>query len=88
MQLLIELRRLTVAVPPGTVIHLVATDPAALLDLPAWCHLTGHPYLGPVDGAERPTYAMRTTAGSVPTDPVWPWTPYHEPFSGLAATGT
>lgn len=33
---------------PGTVVHVVATDPAAPLDLPAWCHMTGHHYLGPV----------------------------------------
>ncbi|GLY22185.1 hypothetical protein Misp04_19170 [Micromonospora sp. NBRC 101691] len=75
MQMLIELRRLTVAVPPGTVICLVATEPAAPLDLAAWCHLTGHTYFGPVDGTERPTYAMRTTAGGVPTDPARPWNP-------------
>jgi len=30
------------------VIHLIARDPAAPLDLAAWCHLTGHTYLGPV----------------------------------------
>ena len=45
VQLLIELRHLTLTEPAGTVVHLLATDPAAPLDLPAWCHLTGHTYV-------------------------------------------
>jgi tRNA 2-thiouridine synthesizing protein A len=61
VQLLIELRRLTLMEPAGTVVHLIATHPAAPLDLPAWCHLTGHTYLGPV-----------TTAGAVPAQQGWP----------------
>ncbi len=63
MVLLIELRRLIATLPPGAVVHLIATDPAAPLDLPAWCHLTGHTYLGPVPG-ERPTYAVEVAAGA------------------------
>lgn len=71
--LLIELRRLTLQVPPATVIHLIATDPAAPLDLPAWCHLTGHTYLGPVPGPGRPTYGMQVAAAAALTDPDRPW---------------
>jgi tRNA 2-thiouridine synthesizing protein A len=59
VRLLLELRARICGLPAGTVIHLIASDPAAPLDLPAWCHLTGHAYLGPVPAA-RPTYAMRT----------------------------
>jgi tRNA 2-thiouridine synthesizing protein A len=29
-------------------VHLTASDPAAPAGLPAWCHLTGHAYLGAV----------------------------------------
>ena len=32
-------------VPPGTVFTVRATDPGAILDLPAWCHMTGHEYV-------------------------------------------
>lgn len=71
--LLIELRRLTTTLPPGTVIHLIATDPAAPLDLPAWCHLTGHTYLGPIQGQDRPAYGVRVTASAVPTEQDRPW---------------
>jgi tRNA 2-thiouridine synthesizing protein A len=73
VQLLIELRSCTRMAGPGTVIHLIASDPAAPVDLPAWCHLTGHSYLGPVPGTDRPTYALRVAADSRPTDRDRPW---------------
>jgi hypothetical protein len=60
--------------PPGTFVHVIATDPAAPLDLPAWCHMTGHTYLGPVPG-ERPVYALRLTADARATRPDAPWHP-------------
>ncbi|MEV4280743.1 sulfurtransferase TusA family protein [Actinoplanes xinjiangensis] len=72
--LLLELRRLITTVPAGTVIHLIAVDPASPLDLPAWCHLTGHTYLGPVRG-ERPTHAVQVAGAAVLTDPRSPWRP-------------
>ncbi|WP_436531040.1 sulfurtransferase TusA family protein [Actinoplanes sp. HUAS TT8] len=72
--LLIELRRLIATLEAGAVVHLIATDPAAPLDLPAWCHLTGHEYLGPVAG-DRPTYAVRVAADATPTDAARPWRP-------------
>ncbi|MFC0864259.1 sulfurtransferase TusA family protein [Sphaerimonospora cavernae] len=74
VQLLIELRRLVDDLSPGTVVHLVATDPAAPIDLPAWCHLTGHAYLGPVPGCDRPAYAVRVEADARAT---WAQAPWH-----------
>jgi tRNA 2-thiouridine synthesizing protein A len=73
VSLLLELRTHIAKLPGGTLIHLIATDPAAPIDLPAWCHLTGHAYLGPIPATRRPTYAMRTTADPAPTDPGSPW---------------
>ncbi|MCP9985660.1 sulfurtransferase TusA family protein [Streptomyces sudanensis] len=70
--LLLRLRAEIDGAAPGTVVHVIATDPAAPLDLPAWCHLTGHDYLGPVPGDE-PVYALRTTARARPTRPDAPW---------------
>lgn len=63
--LLLELRRFITGLPAATVVHMIATDPAAPLDLPAWCHLTGHQYLGSVS-AQRPTYALRLAVALVP----------------------
>jgi tRNA 2-thiouridine synthesizing protein A len=53
--------------------HLIASDPAAPIDLPAWCHLTGYTYLGPIPAATRPTYALRAIAAPAATDPASPW---------------
>ncbi|WP_250563639.1 sulfurtransferase TusA family protein [Sphaerisporangium fuscum] len=52
---------------------LIASDPAAPIDLPAWCHLTGHTYLGPVPGAAVATYALRLAETPVPTGQDSPW---------------
>ncbi|MEO3863253.1 sulfurtransferase TusA family protein [Acrocarpospora sp. B8E8] len=72
--LLIELRRLTERLAAGTVVHVIATDPAAPIDLPAWCHLTGHTYLGPLrDTSPPPTYVLRVQAGTRATEPNAPW---------------
>ncbi|MFI0369143.1 sulfurtransferase TusA family protein [Actinomadura sp. 1N219] len=75
VRLLLELRGHIAGLAPGTVIHLIAIDPAAPIDLPAWCHLTGHAYLGPLDAAERPTYALQVAADPRPTSPESPWRP-------------
>jgi tRNA 2-thiouridine synthesizing protein A len=60
--------------PAGTLVHLTASDPAAPVGLPAWCHLTGHAYLGAVPAA-TPTYALRTISAPVTTDPAFPGAP-------------
>ncbi|MBG0817203.1 sulfurtransferase TusA family protein [Planomonospora sp. ID82291] len=74
VQLLIELRRLVTGLAPGTVVHLITADPAAPIDLPAWCHLTGHAYLGPT-GAYAPhaAYALAVAADARSTAADRPW---------------
>ncbi|MBQ0986059.1 sulfurtransferase TusA family protein [Streptomyces sp. F63] len=74
-ELILELSRRVGRTEPGTVVHLIATDPAAPLDLPAWCHLTGHTYLGPVPGTPRPAYALRVSPGARRTRGDAPWHP-------------
>ncbi|MDQ0947356.1 tRNA 2-thiouridine synthesizing protein A [Streptomyces phaeochromogenes] len=70
--LLLRLRKEIDGAGPGTVVHVIATDPAAPLDLPAWCHMTGHHYLGPVPGS-RPVFALRLASGALPTRADAPW---------------
>ncbi len=41
LKLKIELGKLE----PGQVVKVIARDPAAPQDIPAWCQLTGHPML-------------------------------------------
>jgi tRNA 2-thiouridine synthesizing protein A len=72
------LRRLVDQAPVGTVIHVLTTDPGAPLDLPAWCRLTGHSYLGPIDAQRQATvgqrtYALRIATNAHPTRPRAPW---------------
>ncbi|HCA86571.1 MAG TPA: redox protein, regulator of disulfide bond formation [Streptomyces sp.] len=77
--LLLRLRKEIDGAEPGTLVHVIATDPAAPLDLPAWCHMTGHTYLGPVPvpvpvpGAEQPVYALQLAADALPTRADAPW---------------
>ena len=45
---------------PGDTLEVVCTDPGALYDIPAWCRLRAHDYVGagdPVDGI--PTFLVR-----------------------------
>lgn len=77
VQLLLELRGRIARHQPGTVIHLIAADPAAPLDLAAWCHMTGHRYLGAAGESPdcRPVYALLVSGSPRPTDAVSPWRP-------------
>jgi TusA-related sulfurtransferase len=55
----IDLARRITDVAPGQVVALLADDEAARLDVPAWCEMRGHDYLGePVAG----TYLVRRRA--------------------------
>lgn len=72
-RLLVLLRDVVAELADGDVVHLTATDPVAPIDLPVWCRMTGHTYLGPVPGTTRPTYAVRVTGTPAETDPARPW---------------
>ena len=54
-ELLIHLKLRLKPMPPGTVLRLVARDPGAVEDIPAWCRLSGHAL---VDAA-HPVYRIR-----------------------------
>lgn len=46
VQLLLRFRTESIDLPAGALVELISTDPVSVLDLPAWCHLTGHAHLG------------------------------------------
>ena len=50
----IELAKAVLAVEVGQVVEVLSDDPAARLDVPAWCRMKGHEHLGEVP-AERGT---------------------------------
>jgi tRNA 2-thiouridine synthesizing protein A len=41
-ELIVLLRKRIRALPPKGILRLIARDPGAIEDLPAWCRLTGH----------------------------------------------
>lgn len=41
-----EMARALLGVPPGSVVEVVSDDPAALVDVPAFCRMRGHEYVG------------------------------------------
>lgn len=54
-ELVLELRFRLKAMAPGTTLKLIARDPGAREDLPAWCGMTGHTLLR----TEHPQYWIR-----------------------------
>jgi tRNA 2-thiouridine synthesizing protein A len=54
-ELVLELRSRLAAIPPGSTFRLLAHDPAAREDLPAWCRMTGHTLVR----AAHPEYLLK-----------------------------
>ena len=54
-ELVLELRGRLGRLGPGQVLRLVALDPGAPEDVPAWCRMTGHTLLR----REHPVYLIR-----------------------------
>lgn len=57
---IIDAARLMTTLPLGSVLGVLADDPAARTDFPAWCRLRGQEYLGEgADEAGHPSYLLR-----------------------------
>jgi tRNA 2-thiouridine synthesizing protein A len=54
-------RRLT-DLPVGAVLRVLADDPAAAVDIPAWCRMRGHEYVGSVEADGATGYDVRRLA--------------------------
>jgi tRNA 2-thiouridine synthesizing protein A len=55
----IELARRLPAVPVGAVLRVLADDPAAAGDIPAWCRLRNQEYVGRLTVSDTPAYDVR-----------------------------
>lgn len=57
---IIELARALPLVPVGGVVAVTSDDPAARVDVPAWCRMRGQEYAGQEQAADGvPTYLVR-----------------------------
>ncbi len=73
-ELLLGLMRALTGVTDGTEVRVIATDFAAPIDIPAWCHLTGHRYLGASTHPDgRPRYHLLYSGVARRTRPGRPW---------------
>ena len=55
----IALARRLPALPVGEVLRVLADDPAAATDIPAWCRMRGQEYLGATTQDGKPAYDVR-----------------------------
>lgn len=55
----IELARRIPDVAPGSVIAVLSDDPASRHDVPAWCAMRGHEYVGETSVEGAPAYLVR-----------------------------
>ena len=55
----IALARRMLEVPVGAVVRVLADDPAAANDIPAWCRLRGQEYLGAATVDAAPAFDVR-----------------------------
>ena len=54
-ELVLELRNRLAAMKPGERLKLVALDPGAPADIPAWCRMTGHTLVS----TQHPVYLIQ-----------------------------
>ncbi len=73
-ELLLRLLGWLQPVPAGSMIRIIATDFAAPIDIPAWCHLTGHRFLSAGVGTDgRPYFDVEVSPQPRRTKPGRPW---------------
>ncbi|CAN5514861.1 hypothetical protein BH23CHL2_BH23CHL2_18550 [soil metagenome] len=57
--LIASIRDAIAPLQPGTILAILSRDPSARLDLPAWCRMTGHGYLGSDDHETHAIHYLR-----------------------------
>ncbi len=58
----IALARAMSEVEVGSVVRVISDDPAAAADIPAWCRLRGHEFVGAAEAGGLPAYEVRRLA--------------------------
>ena len=60
----IRLARAVVALPAPRLVTVLATDPAAAHDVPAWCRMRGHRFVGARAEADHTAYVVEVVRPS------------------------
>lgn len=55
----LKARKALAAMPEGAVLRLLASDPAAIVDVPHFCTQAGHAFLGQHDAGDHVIYRLR-----------------------------
>ena len=55
----LRLRKALAGLPRGRVLRLLASDPAAIVDVPHFCAQAGHEFLGQTEAADHMVYRLR-----------------------------
>lgn len=84
-ELLMAIHRRVRDLAGGTVVGIASSDPAAAIDIPAWCHLTGHRYHGPAATTDGAHFVVEIVQHPTPVDPERPW---HRPSERSTLTAT
>src|SRR4051812_13624613 len=71
--LLMLLREALDPLPAGAVVAVRTADPSAAHDLPAWCRIMAHTFLGSVAGADGPTFYFRKGEANAAPGPKPDW---------------
>ncbi|MBT8154612.1 sulfurtransferase TusA family protein [Epibacterium ulvae] len=58
----LKARKRLKSLAPGTVLTLLADDPAAIVDVPHFCAEAGHEFLGVDEGADHQVYRLRKSS--------------------------
>lgn len=60
----LKARKALAALPPGAVLRLLASDPAAIVDVPHFCAEAGHAFLDLTETADHVIYRLRKGTGA------------------------
>ncbi len=83
-ELLLVLAKRARQLGAGVEVRLIATDPAAAIDLPAWCYLTGHEFLAAASMPDgRPCYDVLLVENARQTFAHQPWRLQQAPTGSL-----
>ena len=58
----LKARKALLALPPGAVLRVLASDPAAVIDMPHFCAQAGHAFLGMAEEKGATAYLIRRGA--------------------------